>query len=294
MLTSSSARILMMTALAPMIWGSTFIVTTEALAGYPPMLIAMLRALPAGLLLLLVCRQLPPRPLVGKLLVLGALNFSIFWGMLFVSAYRLPGGVAATLGAIQPFAALFLARILLDAPIRAVSVIAACGGVLGVALLLLTPEATLDTTGILAGLIGAVSMAAGVVLTKKWLPGIAPITSTAWQLTAGGLLLVPVALLTTPGLPQITALNVAGITYLCLIGGVFTYILWFRGIGQLDPGAVSLLALLSPLAAVILGWTLKGEALTPSQMVGALIIVFSVGLGQVRTPLLRLPARVRA
>jgi probable blue pigment (indigoidine) exporter len=113
-------------------------------------------------------------------------------------------------------------------------------------------------------------------------------------LTAGGLLLVPVVLLTTPALPQITATNVAGISYLCLIGGVFTYILWFRGIGHLDPGAVSLLALLSPLAAVVLGWTLKSEALTPSQMAGAVIIVLSVGLGQLKVSLFRRPARVRA
>ncbi len=44
-------------------------------------------------------------------MVLGALNFTIFWAMLFVSAYRLPGGVAATVGAVQPLIVIGLARL---------------------------------------------------------------------------------------------------------------------------------------------------------------------------------------
>ena len=48
-----------LTAIAPAIWGSTYIVTTQLLpAGYP-LTVSLLRALPAGLLLLLVVRRLP-------------------------------------------------------------------------------------------------------------------------------------------------------------------------------------------------------------------------------------------
>ena len=108
---------LLVTAIAPIIWGSTYLITTEYLpAGYP-LTVAMLRALPVGLLLLLVVRQLPSGIWWLKILVLGALNFSIFWWMLFVAAYRLPGGVAATVGAIQPLLVIILARQLLGKPI---------------------------------------------------------------------------------------------------------------------------------------------------------------------------------
>ena len=94
---------LLVTAIAPIIWGSTYLVTTEYLpAGYP-LTAAMLRALPIGILMLIVVRQLPSGVWWLKILLLGALNFSLFWWMLFVSAYRLPGGVAATVGAVQPF-----------------------------------------------------------------------------------------------------------------------------------------------------------------------------------------------
>ncbi|MGO1659335.1 MAG: DMT family transporter [Marinobacter sp.] len=102
---------LSLTALAPVIWGSTYIVTTELLPHGHPLGVAMLRALPAGLILLVLVKRLPNRDWYGRLFILGGLNFSVFWGLLFVAAYRLPGGVAATLGAMQPLVVLLLARV---------------------------------------------------------------------------------------------------------------------------------------------------------------------------------------
>ncbi|UWQ46173.1 DMT family transporter [Leisingera aquaemixtae] len=284
-------RTLLLTALAPAIWGSSYIVTTTLLPGHSPIVVALLRALPAGLLLLLLVRQLPPIDWLPRLMVLGALNFSLFWVLLFLSAYRLPGGVAATLGAVQPLIVVFLSAVLLKSQIRAAAVAAALLSIAGVALLVLTPAAKLDTLGVLAGLGGAVSMAAGVVLTRKWQPPVPPLTFTAWQLTAGGLLLIPAALWSVPELPVFTAANVLGLAYMSLIGGALTYILWFRGLARIDPSQVSLLGVLSPLSAVILGWLLLGETLTANQMLGALLALFSLWLGQSR---LRLRLRLRA
>src|SRR6478609_387956 len=110
------------TALAPAIWGSTYFVTTSYLPHGYPLTVAMLRALPAGLLLLAVVRRLPQGIWWFRAFVLGALNFSFFWAMLFVSAYRLPGGVAATVGAIQPLIVIVLSRLVLGRPIKALAV----------------------------------------------------------------------------------------------------------------------------------------------------------------------------
>ena len=73
----TDTRDLALTALAPAIWGSSYIVTTTFLPGESPYLVALLRALPAGLLLLLLVRQLPPVALLPKIFVLGALNLLI-------------------------------------------------------------------------------------------------------------------------------------------------------------------------------------------------------------------------
>nr|WP_218824159.1 EamA family transporter [Achromobacter xylosoxidans] len=271
---------LLLTALAPAIWGSTYVVTTLMLPQDYPLTVAMLRALPAGLLLLLAVRQLPQGIWWLRAFILGALNFSVFWVLLFVAAYRLPGGVAATLGAIQPLVVILLARSLLGTPVRGLSVLAALGGLGGVALLVLTPKAALDPVGIAAGLVSAASMALGTVLSRRWQPPVSALTFTSWQLTAGGILLVPLALAAEPALPPLSALNVAGIAYLGLIGAALTYVLWFRGVARLEPAAVSSLGFLSPITAVLLGWGILGQQLSAAQIAGMAIVVASVWLSQ--------------
>ena len=270
---------LALAALAPAIWGSSYIVTTQMLPDGYPLTVAMLRALPTGILLMVITRRLPPVAWLGKLAVLGALNFSIFWAALFLAAYRLPGGVAATLGAIQPLIVLLLARVVLGSALHSRGLIAAIVGIFGVALLVLDPAATPDSVGILAALGGAVSMACGVVLTRKWQPPVPALTFTAWQLTAGGLLLLPFALAFEPALPPLTATNIAGFAWLGLIGAALTYFFWFRGIERLGPAAITRFGFLSPLTAVILGWALLGESLSPAQLSGAVIVILCVALG---------------
>ncbi|WP_026613565.1 EamA family transporter [Ensifer aridi] len=271
---------IVLTAIAPAIWGSTYLVTTEFLPPGYPLTVAMLRALPAGLLLLVVVRQMPKGTWWLRSFALGALNFSFFWAMLFVSAYRLPGGVAATVGAVQPLIVIMLSRIILGSPIRALSIVAGIVGMAGVALLVLTPKASLDPVGVAAGLAGAVSMAFGTVLSRHWAPPVSALTFTAWQLTAGGLLLVPVALLLEPSLPPLTAANLMGFGYLGLIGAAFTYVLWLRGLSRLEPSQVSPLGFLSPVTAILLGWGVLDQQLTAVQLLGIAVVFASVWMSQ--------------
>ena len=271
---------LLLTATAPAIWGSTYVVTTLMLPQGYPLTVAMLRALPAGILLLLAVRQLPHGIWWLRSAILGALNFSIFWALLFVAAYRLPGGVAATLGAIQPLIVILLARALLGTPVRGLAVLAALAGIGGVALLVLGPKAALDPVGVAAGLASAASMALGTVLSRRWQPPVSALAFTSWQLTAGGVLLLPVALLAEPALPPVTTLNVLGIAYLGLIGAALTYVIWFRGLARLEPAVVSSLGFLSPVSAVLLGWALLDQRLSAAQMAGMVIVVGSVWLSQ--------------
>ena len=285
---------LLFTAIAPAIWGSTYIVTTQYLPNFSPMTVAMLRALPAGLLLVMIVRQIPTGIWWMRIFILGALNISLFWSLLFISVYRLPGGVAATVGAVQPLMVVFISAALLGSPIRLMAVLGAICGTAGVALLVLTPNAALDPVGVAAGLAGAVSMAFGTVLTRKWQPPVPLLTFTAWQLAAGGLLLVPVALVFDPPIPMPTGTNVLGLAWLGLIGAGLTYFLWFRGISRLEPTVVSLLGFLSPGTAVLLGWLFLDQTLSALQIIGVLLVIGSIWLGQRsnRTPRARIACRI--
>ncbi|MEB5965599.1 MULTISPECIES: EamA family transporter [Comamonas] len=276
----TQARDLLLTALAPAIWGSSYIVTTQLLPQAPAMTVALLRALPAGLLLLAFARRLPQGVWWLRVFVLGALNFAVFWSMLFVSAYRLPGGAAATVGAVQPLVVVFLSAGVLGSRLRPASVLGALAGLAGVALLVLTPGMRLDATGVAAGLAGAVSMACGTVLTRKWRPPVPLLTFTAWQLTAGGLWLLPVVLWAGSDFPAPTPGHLIGLAWLGLVGAALTYVLWFRGIARLEPDMVSPLGFLSPLTAILLGWAFLDQTLTAVQMAGVALVLGGIWLGQ--------------
>ncbi|KQQ56591.1 ABC transporter permease [Rhizobium sp. Leaf311] len=269
-----------MTGLAPAVWGSTYYVTTQFLPQGYPMHVAMLRALPAGLLLLLLVRQLPTGIWWGRTFILAALNFAFFWVMLFVAAYRLPGGVAATVGAVQPLIVIGLSRIYLGRPIRALTVMAGVVGIVGVAFLVMTPQAALDPVGVAAAFAGAVSMAFGTVLARKWQPPVSSLTFTAWQLAAGGLMLVPIALFFEPALPPLTSVNLLGLAYLGLFGAALTYLLWFRGLARIEPSVAASLGFLSPVTATLLGWLALGQNLSPAQIAGFVMVLSSVWLSQ--------------
>lgn len=271
---------LLLTALAPMIWGSSYIVATEFLPGVNPLWTAALRALPAALLLLLVVRQLPGREWWGRIFILGALNIGLFWALLFLAAYRLPGGVAATIMAIQPLLVIFIARAALGARILPVSVLAALMGFAGVALLVLGPNAGWDGLGVAAAAGGALSMAAGTVLARRWRPDVSLTTFTAWQLGAGGIQLLVLALVFAPALPVIDAPGFWALTYLSVPGAAITFLFWFHGVARLEPARVSSLGLLSPLMAVMLGWVFLQQSLDLQQMAGVALTLVSVWASQ--------------
>ena len=278
------------TAAAPMAWGLTYIVATELLPPDRPLLTGVLRALPAGLALAAVTRRRPQGVWWAKAAVLGTLNIGAFFALLFVAAYRLPGGVAATLGAIQPLLAAALGAVLLRERLRLSVALAGLAGLAGVALLVLRADAALDAVGVAAGLAGAASMATGVVLTKRWERPVPLLAFTSWQLIAGGLVLLPVALAVEGAPPSFTARNALGYLWLATGGTALAYVVWFRGIERLAVARVSLLGLLSPLVATLTGWVVAGQSLTPAQLIGAGLVLSAVWIGQRPAPAPATPA----
>ena len=266
----------LLTALAPLIWGSTYIVSTELLPPDRPFTAALLRVLPAGLLLTLFSRRLPARRDWCRLAVLAALNIGFFQALLFVAAYRLPGGLAAVVGAVQPLLVMALAWALDRRRPARVALWASVAGVAGMALLLLAPGASWDPVGTGAALAGAACMAAGTFLARRWQPDVPLLAFTGWQLLGGGLMLAPLAWAIDAPLPALSGAQMLGYAYLSLFGALLSYALWFRGVARLAPVAVASLGLLSPLTAVALGWALLGQSLGGSALLGMVLVIGSV------------------
>ena len=264
------------TAIAPLIWGSTYLVTTEFLPPNRPFTAALIRVLPAGLLLLAWTRRIPQRDEWATVVLLGFLNIGFFQAMLFVAAYRLPGGLAAVLSSTQTLMVLVFTWLIgKTMPPKAAWAWSATG-VLGIAMLVLSPSARYDDTGILAALSGAAAMALGVYLSKYKKTSLPVLAFTGWQLFIGGVFLLPVALLAEPPLESLSPANIGGYLYLCLFGAVFAYVLFFNGIVKLSPAAVSSLGLLSPVSAFVLGWLFLGQGMDAKSLAGFALVLVSI------------------
>ncbi|WP_367323033.1 EamA family transporter [Streptomyces sp. HUAS ZL42] len=272
----------LLTALAPVSWGTTYAVTTELLPPDRPLFTGLMRALPAGLLLLAVSRVLPRGAWWWKAAVLGALNIGAFFPLLFLSAYRLPGGMAAVVGSVGPLFVVGLSAVLLGRRPTVRSLLAGVVAAFGVSLVVLKAAGALDALGVIAALASTVSMSTGTVLTKKWgrPDGVGPLALTGWQLTAGGLLIAPLALLVEGAPPALDGPAIGGYLYLALANTAVAYWLWFQGIGRLTATQVTFLGPLSPLTAAVVGWAALGQALTPVQLAGMALAFGATVMGQ--------------
>lgn len=272
----SLSFLILITAIAPALWGTTYFVTTELLPPDRPFIAACLRLLPAGIILVLISWHLPKRNEWIRIFILAILNFAIFHVLLFTAAYRLPGGLAAVVGAVQPLIMMCLMWAV-DGykPVR-VALVASIIAVFGMAALLLSPSSTWDLIGILAATVGAVLMTCGIFLARRWRTDMPLLAFTGWQLLIAGLLLVPLALLIDPPLLNITTNNVLGYGYLSLFGTTLAYVLWFNGLAKLSPVAISSMGLLSPISAVIIGWLILDQRITGIALIGLVAVLVSV------------------
>lgn len=280
--TKLQLRTVLLTAVAPAAWGSTYLVTDQLLPPDRPLFAAVVRALPVGLLLLAWRRRLPSGGWWWRAGVLGLANIGLFFPLIFLSAYHLPGGLAATLQATSPLAVMAIAWPLIRERPTSLRLGAAAIGIVGVALLVLRNPGGVDPLG-LAAAFGSVAVSAlGFVLVKRWTPPVDMLTLVSWQLVAGGLFLVPVALLVEGAPPPVDLPAVAGFAWIAVVGTGVAYVCWFRGLRAMPAGAVSLVGLVNPVVGTALGVAFAAEAFGVPQLVGMVLVLGSVLVGQLR------------
>lgn len=276
------ARATLLGAIAPVVWGTTYAVTTELLPPDRPMTAALLRAAPAGVLLLLLTRQIPPAGWWGRLVVLAVLNIGAFFPLLFLGAYRLPGGLAAVVGSAQPLivAAVLLLAFRQSTPAR--QLLWAVLAVTGVGLAVFAGPVTVDALGITAALAGTASMATGVVLTRRWglPPRMSGLAVTGWQLVLGAVVIAPLVPVLDTGPFVLDGPAIAGYTWLAVPGTTIAYAVWFSAGRRLPATSTAMLGALSPVVAALVGWVWLGQALSGVQSAGFALALVAALLGQ--------------
>ncbi|MER5795744.1 EamA family transporter [Streptomyces sp. NPDC001980] len=278
----ANSRWVAITAVAPVAWGANYYVTHEFLPADRPLYGAALRALPAGLVLLALRRQRPRGAWWWRSAVLGLLNMSVFFVLVYAASQLLPTSVASTVMAVSPLTMMLMAWPLVSERPRAAQLACAVLGLGGVCLMLLTGVKGTSVPGVLASAAAMLVSAFGHVLTKRWSAGTDVLASTAWQLTAGGLFLLPVAAAVEGAPPALSAPEVLAFGYVSLIATALAFAAWFTGLRHLSAGAVGLIGLLNPVTGVLLGTVLAGEVLTGRQLCGLVLVLAGVVLGRPR------------
>ncbi|EED35679.1 regulatory protein [Luminiphilus syltensis NOR5-1B] len=266
-----------MAMLPPILWGSTYLVTTELLPPDKPITAAVLRVLPVGLLILLMTRFRPTADQFKKLVVISLLVISLFHWPLFVAAYRLPGGLAAMLISSQPLIVALLGFAFFGIRVQRNVTAGIALGLSGVVMVLIVPsKLAWDTVGVIAAFSAALSMSLGTLLTKRWALDMPVLAFTGWQLLLGGLFLLPLALLFELPMQSLEVRHISGYLYLAFVGTLLPYFLWMSAIRHLEPVIISTLILLSPVSAMALGYVVLNQALTPWQLLGAGTVLIGI------------------
>jgi probable blue pigment (indigoidine) exporter len=257
----------------PILWGTSYAIIGLFLIDIPAPWLAVWRALPAGLLLLslkpILC-SLSKR----EMLLISLGNIALFFPLLMTAIYLLPGSVAGTLGATFPLVMMFFNWVIYKVVPSVKYIISALIGLFGVTLLL-NPSSDINIWGVIAAF-SAISI---MSITSIWMKRLIiddVLSVAAWQLTIGGVLMLPFAYITAGAftIPSIQAWP--GLAWLVIINTAYGYWAWVRSLKLLGTEVMGILSLLNPLIAVLLGVFLMSEKLDPLQFAGICFIFLAL------------------
>jgi len=273
---------LLVAVIAPIAWGSTYFVTRQLLPADYPLWGAVIRALPAGLILLALARERPRGSWWWKSLVLGTLNVGAFFILVYVAAQLLPTSIASTLMALSALVIPLVAWPLLAERPRIIALVGAAIGFGGVSIMLFVDVAGLNLWGALASVAAMLMSSVGFILAKRWGTGTSALSITAWQLIAGSLLVAPVAALVEGPFPTLDGPAILGFAYVTIVATAVANVAWFVALRNLPASSVGLIGLLNPVTGVALGVLVAAEVFGPQQALGVALVLAGVLLGQYR------------
>ncbi|EED1247067.1 TPA: EamA family transporter [Escherichia coli] len=234
------------------IWGSTYFVIRIGVESWPPLMMAGVRFLAAGILLLafLLLRghKLPPlRPLLNAALI-GLLLLAVGNGMVTVAEHQnVPSGIAAVVVATVPLFTLCFSRLF------------------GI------KTRKLEWVGIAIGLAGIIMLNSGGNLSgNPW---------GAIEMLAAGVVLMIASMIAGEKLTALPSLSgFLAVGYLALFGSIIAINAYMYLIRNVSPALATSYAYVNPVVAVLLGTGLGGETLSKIEWLALGVIVFAVVL----------------
>ena len=278
-------------ALVCLIWGSTWLAIKLGLEGVPPFLGAGLRfTLAAAILWSLVLfsglsPRLSPRGRRAALSA-GILGFGICYSLVYWAETRVASGLVAVLCAVAP-----LITALLTAFVSRTETLTrrkGAGILIGIAgvVILFWPQqgvAAADGLGLLAAFVSSVGAAGNLVAQSLWSKRDDARVLNAWSMSLGAALILGLSFLFERGaVVSWTPSNIGAIVYLAILGTVVAFLSYYKLIHALPATQVSMITLIFPVVAILLGWVVLGEKLSANAGFGIALIMGGVGLALAR------------
>ncbi|MBB5666972.1 drug/metabolite transporter (DMT)-like permease [Rhizobium leguminosarum] len=273
-------------ALLGLIWGASFFFARIAVQHVPPLTLVFLRLLIAALALhVYIAGRFDIYSILKarwrEFLILGLINNALPHALIFFGQTRIGAGLAAILNATTPIWTVLIANYFTSDEKLSSAKIAGCLVGLAGTIVLIGPgisaggEAPL--WALLLPVLAAISYGFAATYGKRFKNVPAPVTA-AGQLTASSLIALPLSLLWdrpwTLAAPPLDAL--LAILALALLSTAFGYILYFRIMAAAGATNASLVTLLVPPSAILLGVLFLGERLTSGEFAGMALIGFGL------------------
>lgn len=262
------------------IWGSTYFVISLGVKSWPPLTMAGVRFLCAGLLLLAVLlargHRLPPRREMLNAALLGLLLLAMGNGTVTLAEHQnVPSGIAAVMVATVPLFTLCFSR-LFGIPTRTLEWLGIGFGLVGIILLNSGGNLSGNRWGALMILVGSMSWAFGSVWgTRVALP--TGLMAGAIEMLAAGIILLFAAVVSGERMTQLPTLQgIFAVGYLALFGSIIAISAYMFLIRNVSPAIATSYAYVNPVVAVLLGMAFGGEHLSGVEWLALAIIVLAV------------------
>lgn len=276
------------------VWGSTYLGIAVAVDTIPPFLMASVRFLTAGIVLLAwsIAREgrafvQPTRREWRDSAIVGALLLGGGMGMVAYGQQTVPSGITALLIAMMPVWVAILGRIFLGERLPRLAIVGIVVGFAGVAILI-GPSAfggagSLDSLGLAAILVSPIAWSTGSLFAshRAALPK-RPLVATGVQMLCGGLVLAVMSGLAGEfgsfDIAAVSRESLVALLYLTVIGSLlaFTAYGWLMRLAPLP--LIATYAYVNPVVAVILGAAVLGETIDARTLAAGAVIVFAVAL----------------
>jgi drug/metabolite transporter (DMT)-like permease len=281
------ARTIVAFATIYLVWGSTYLAIAYATVSIPPFLMMGMRSLLAGAVLYGWARWSgspgPARAEWRPAIVAGAFLFLGGHGLLAWAEQRVPTGLASLVVATGTIWMIGVEWVRPGGRRPGAGAVAgAAMGIVGVAMLVGGADGGVDLLGAGALTLSALLWAVGSVYAREAGLPRSPQLASALPLLAGGVLLVATSLVTGEAraldVRAIEARAVFALLYLIVFGSVIAFSAYVWLLRTTSAVRVSTHTFVNPAVAVLLGWALAGETVTPSALLAGAIVIVSIVL----------------